>query len=473
MKTENNDTILLFVLARLTMEPWQSKVISLFLALLLTLVAGLVPVKLVHVIRAGRRTTSSVIHKSRFDSVLDCLNCFSGGVFLATSMLHLLPDVRRDVESVLVATSQTTDFPLAEFVTCVGFFVVMFIEHLILECQERRRGDGGPPSEDLSSADEAAPFMTAVVGTKGDVGGSDGRRPLQGTYGSLMPTTECFLTAEPAVAKVVDIERSLEIHRRHDHLHDGYQHQELSADTGDRHQQHLRRQEQLPVVISKSSALDVTTTTKVTGGTPAIGIASCTTIKTTGGVAVLLNHQHHHHHDHVEGHHHHHHHTDDADTVAQHAVRSFVLLLALSVHTIFEGLALGLQVTSQQVWTLFTAIIIHKVIMGFTAGLRFAETLTSTRRQLVYVAFFSFMAPIGIAIGIAVTEMGSHGLATDVASATLQGLATGTFLYVTFFEVLQEQMADEHSVLKVLAVIVGFACIAFLNLFMGENDSDG
>lgn len=65
------------------------------------------------------------------DQVLAMLNCFAGGVFLATSLLHLLPDVRKDIEQVLDAFGRTSvEFPLAEFVTSVGFFVVMAIEQV-------------------------------------------------------------------------------------------------------------------------------------------------------------------------------------------------------------------------------------------------------------------------------------------------------------------------------------------------------
>jgi ZIP Zinc transporter len=70
-------------------------------------------------------------HRSTADKVLDLLNCFAGGVFLATSLLHLLPDVRKDIEKVLDAAGlQSVEFPLAEFVTSIGFFVVMALEQV-------------------------------------------------------------------------------------------------------------------------------------------------------------------------------------------------------------------------------------------------------------------------------------------------------------------------------------------------------
>lgn len=65
------------------------------------------------------------------ERVLSLLNCFAGGVFLATSLLHLLPDVRKDMSKAVAAIGRLPiDFPIAEFITCIGFFIVMLIEQV-------------------------------------------------------------------------------------------------------------------------------------------------------------------------------------------------------------------------------------------------------------------------------------------------------------------------------------------------------
>jgi solute carrier family 39 (zinc transporter), member 1/2/3 len=127
-----------------------------------------------------------------------------------------------------------------------------------------------------------------------------------------------------------------------------------------------------------------------------------------------------------------------------------------------------------QLWTLFTAVALHKSIMAFTSGLRFAVTLPSRRWAIFYMFVFASTAPIGIGIGTVVSETGSGGLTTDIASAVLQGLATGTFIYVTFFEVLNEQLGHESQqdevkpsasgMIKVLAAIIGYSFITVLEL---------
>ena len=102
--------------------------------------------------------------------------------------------------------------------------------------------------------------------------------------------------------------------------------------------------------------------------------------------------------------------------------------------------------------------------MSFTAGLRFIESLKNIRKTIIYITIFSITAPIGIILGLAVSEGGASGLGKDIVSAVLQGVATGTFIYVTFFEVLLDEMTSRQSIAKVLFVIVGFSCITALCL---------
>ena len=46
-------------------------------------------------------------------------------------------------------------------------------------------------------------------------------------------------------------------------------------------------------------------------------------------------------------------------------LRDFFTVLALSFHAVFEGLAVGLEESSPDVWTMFGAIATHKFIITF------------------------------------------------------------------------------------------------------------
>ena len=199
---------------------------------------------------------------------------------------------------------------------------------------------------------------------------------------------------------------------------------------------------------------------------------------------------------------------------ATEATRSVVLIALLSVHSIFEGLALGLEAALSNLIQLLIAISVHKSLIAFSLGLKLFETFSLNK---VFVAVISTLifctaSPLGCAIGILmtlghddstgwnpgdVTTIGPNSTnqfttasikqvtGTDYATAIMECLATGTFLYVTFIEVIPLEFAhgnDDHvvdntnhqaprhgtrkkpigSFLKLLALLLGFATVTGL-----------
>ena len=152
-------------------------------------------------------------------------------------------------------------------------------------------------------------------------------------------------------------------------------------------------------------------------------------------------------------------------------VRSFLLLVAMSCHKLFEGLAVGLQDSSSEVWSLFLAIIIHQCVISFSLGIQFAENLQHPRRAVLFIFIFAVMSPVGAAIGTGLTEgSAGHAGAMNIASAVLQAISAGVFLYVTFFEVLGREVGCDHNILKVILILVGYAVIAVIQLVNPEPE---
>ncbi|KAA0183556.1 hypothetical protein HAZT_HAZT007953 [Hyalella azteca] len=140
-------------------------------------------------------------------------------------------------------------------------------------------------------------------------------------------------------------------------------------------------------------------------------------------------------------------------------LRSIMLLLALSLHSIFEGLAVGLQETINNVVALFVIVIFHKGIIAFSLGLNMVQSRLNVCNIVLSNVFFCITAPLGIALGVGISSM--HESPTiALISGALQGLACGTFLYVTFFEVLPHEMnTGHHRLWKNVCVIVGFSVV--------------
>nr|XP_037273613.1 LOW QUALITY PROTEIN: zinc transporter ZIP3-like [Rhipicephalus microplus] len=166
-------------------------------------------------------------------------------------------------------------------------------------------------------------------------------------------------------------------------------------------------------------------------------------------------------------------HEFSADAVAEQdhgtqrvSLGSVLIVVALSFHSIFEGLSLGLQSTDQATWIMFLAISIHKFVIAFVVGFDMKASRMRTRTILIYMVIFSVMSPLGALIG-AVTK---NKLEDSPVVAGLNGVATGTLLYVTFFEVLQRDKNSQLSgVLQLLAVLLGFGVMLTLVLVLPHD----
>jgi len=141
------------------------------------------------------------------------------------------------------------------------------------------------------------------------------------------------------------------------------------------------------------------------------------------------------------------------------SMRSVMLLLALSFHSVFEGLAIGLQKSSSHMMTVFIAVITHKAVMAFSLGLNIAQSDLSVKAFVWSNVLFSLSSPVGVAIGIALSDLPAS-LPQEICNGVLQGIAGGTFLYITFFEVLPHELnKPARRLWKVFFVILGYASI--------------
>ena len=64
--------------------------------------------------------------------IIAYLNCFAAGIFFATCLLHMIPEVSEQMKEIF-----ETDYPLAECTVAIGFFFVLMLEQIVT-----RRGGG-------------------------------------------------------------------------------------------------------------------------------------------------------------------------------------------------------------------------------------------------------------------------------------------------------------------------------------------
>ena len=75
---------------------------------------------------------------------------------------------------------------------------------------------------------------------------------------------------------------------------------------------------------------------------------------------------------------------------------------------------------------------------------------------------YIFSSPIGIAIGTIVFAFSNESPEMDLAVAILESIATGTFLFVVFIELIPKEMNlhAEGAIKQLIFVICGYALMA-------------
>jgi len=145
-------------------------------------------------------------------------------------------------------------------------------------------------------------------------------------------------------------------------------------------------------------------------------------------------------------------------------IRDVFTVLALSIHAVFEGLAVGLEASSSNVWTMFAAIASHKFVITFCVSLELLQAGTSTVGFSLALITFSLVSPMGIGIGMAISELSSSD--SQMIVSIFQGISAGTIIYVVMFEVLQREMVrDVPGLMQLLGVMVGFGAMLMIQIF--------
>lgn len=137
---------------------------------------------------------------------------------------------------------------------------------------------------------------------------------------------------------------------------------------------------------------------------------------------------------------------------------SLLLTIALSIHSIIEGIGTGEADSVNTFRSSFIAVAFHKAFTAFALG----NSLVSdglwdnkSRRKYFYlsVGTFIILSLIGIAIGWAISEL-DHSLLT---TAIFIGITGGSFIYVATMEILPEETKNiKREKLPIFPIVFSF-----------------
>lgn len=153
----------------------------------------------------------------------------------------------------------------------------------------------------------------------------------------------------------------------------------------------------------------------------------------------------------------------------------FSLLLALVVHSLLEGLAIGVQSTAPAVLLLLGAVSAHKYVVGFCLGVEICSHGSHHKcSHILQILTFAIGSVAGIGVGMALDDLGETF--NQLVIPVLQGVAGGTLLYVTVSEVLPRERGKRSAMrfkqiglLQLFAVILGFTVMSILSLIISEH----
>jgi solute carrier family 39 (zinc transporter), member 1/2/3 len=142
----------------------------------------------------------------------------------------------------------------------------------------------------------------------------------------------------------------------------------------------------------------------------------------------------------------------------------FILMIALSVHACFEGLALGIQPDFTSALSIMLAVVIHKGAASSALGISLVKNFPDDFRLVRWLIFtFSMATPIGIAIGIAAS---GAGVIVDIVFSSL---AAGTFVYIGCTEIIVSEFSiPGDRWLKLFVFLIGATIITCLFFIPGS-----
>ncbi|KAL5230537.1 hypothetical protein ABZP36_029313 [Zizania latifolia] len=125
-----------------------------------------------------------------------------------------------------------------------------------------------------------------------------------------------------------------------------------------------------------------------------------------------------------------------AETI-RHRVISQVLELGILVHSVIIGVSLGASLRPSTIRPLVGALSFHQFFEGIGLGGCIVQANFKAKATVIMATFFSLTAPVGIALGIAVTSSYSkHSSTALVVEGAFNSAAAGILIYMSLVDLL-------------------------------------
>ncbi|KAK9788603.1 hypothetical protein WJX73_003814 [Symbiochloris irregularis] len=148
-----------------------------------------------------------------------------------------------------------------------------------------------------------------------------------------------------------------------------------------------------------------------------------------------------------------------------------VLFAGLCIHSVFEGLAVGLQDTNAAVVTVAVAMVSHKWVESLALSTFCIRAGARWWHLLLVLVPFGVMGFVGVAIGVSVTDSSTW------AELVLFALIAGGFIYIGGYEIVQGEFSSNcysgrfsklYRVAQFVFMFLGALLVALLQMVHGS-----
>ena len=147
---------------------------------------------------------------------------------------------------------------------------------------------------------------------------------------------------------------------------------------------------------------------------------------------------------------------------------SYLLLLNLGFHGLFEGISLGIESEIKGTLFLLLAIALRKWAASLTLGISFVKSGVTKKQFIIMILIFAFITPVGIVFGMTLTF-----LTSNVVTGIFLSISAGTFIYIACSEVIVDEFSNpENKYIKFLSFLLGAAFAFALTLIEVYTETD-
>lgn len=146
--------------------------------------------------------------------------------------------------------------------------------------------------------------------------------------------------------------------------------------------------------------------------------------------------------------------------------QAFIFVLALSMHSFFEGLGAAAQHSRENLIMYLLSLFGHKWLEAFALGVNVLNANFGRFYACGLILFYSLLTPLGIILGMLFERATLAGPYAQLTSDSLNGVAVGSFIFVSCIEMIPPEFhkRTSHTPWKFTILCLGFGLMAALSL---------